>query len=81
MEYDEEGEELTAGLSTDFSGRGEDATRWILAMMGYFIINKDTYDKKAKVPTTLNKMSNGRGATFSEGWYHKVLNKDLQKAQ
>ena len=35
---DEEGVALTAGLPEDFSGREGDATRWILAMKAYFII-------------------------------------------
>ena len=39
----------------------------IQAMMAYFIINKDIYNDKAKVLVTLNKMSNGRGATFAKG--------------
>ena len=68
--YDEEeGVELTAGLPKDFSRREEDATRWILAMKAYFIINGDTYDEKAWILVTLNKMSTRKGATFVEGWY------------
>ena len=42
--------------------------RWIPAMKAYFIINEDVYSDEAKVITTLNKMSIGRGGTFAEGW-------------
>ena len=80
ISYDEEAE-LTAGLSKDFSGQGEDAMRWILAKTAYFIINEDTYSDKAKVLVMLNKMSIGRGATFFEGWYHKIFNKELPPEQ
>ena len=38
---DEEGIELKAELPEDFSGRQEDAMRWILCMKAYFIINRD----------------------------------------
>ena len=76
--YDnDEGIELTAGLPDDFSGKEEDVMRWILAMKPYFIINKDTYNEKAQTLVTLNKMSTGRGATFVEGWYLRLVNNDI----
>ena len=79
--YDDEGVELTAGLPGDFSGKEEDATRWILAMKAYFIINRDTYDEKAQTLVTLNKMNTGRGATFTEGWYLKLANNNIPLEQ
>ena len=79
--YDEEEVELTAGLSKDFSGKEEDAMRWILAMTAYFIINEDTYNEKAQILIMLNKMSTGRGATFAEGWYLKLTNNDIPSDQ
>ena len=78
--YGEEGAELTAGLPEDFSGEGGDATRWILAMAAYFTISEATYaqyDNKTKMLVMLNKMSKGRGATFSEGWDYKIFDKSL----
>ena len=67
--------EFKAGLPEDFSGKNDDATRWLLAMKAYFIINKKVYTEDA---TTIlifpNKLSKGRGATFAEGWYMKLAN-------
>ena len=77
----EDGVELTTGLSGDFSGKEEDATRWILAMKVYFIINGDTYDEKAQTHVMLNKMSTGRGTTCTEGWYLKLANNDISLDQ
>ena len=79
--YDEEEVELTAGLPKDFSGKEEDAMRWILAMTAYFIINEDTYNEKAQILIMLNKMSTGRGATFAKGWYLKLANNDIPSDQ
>ena len=77
----EEGVELTAGLPGDFSGREEDAMRWILAMKAYFIINEETYNEKAQTLVMLNKMSIGRGATFAKGWYLRLTNDDKPLSQ
>ena len=44
---DEDGVELTTGLPRNFSGKEENATRWILAMKAYFTVNGETYDGKA----------------------------------
>ena len=76
--YDnEDRKELAAGLPGNFSGKQEDATRWILSTKAYFSINEETYDNKAQTLVTLNKMSTGRGATFTEGWYLKLDNDDI----
>ena len=67
--------EFKAGLPDDFSGRNEDATRWLLAMKAYFVINERVYTEDATtVLIFLNKLSKGRGATFAEGWYMKRAN-------
>ena len=59
--------ELKAALPSDFSGKNDDATRWIKAMKAYFILNATIYSSDtAKVMTTLNKMSRGRGAPYAE---------------
>ena len=78
---DEDGIELTAGLPRNFSGKEEDATRWILSMKAYFSINRETYNDKAQTLVTLNKMRTRRGATFSEGWYLKLDNNDIPPDQ
>ena len=78
---EEEGVELTAGLSNDFSGKEEDATRWILSMKAYFIINGKTYDEKAQMLVKLNKMSAGRGATFTKGWHLRLANNNIPLEQ
>ena len=60
--------EIKAGLPEDFSGKNEDAMRWLLAMNAYFGMNDEICkDKKNIVLVFLNKMSKGRGGTFSEG--------------
>ena len=80
--YDnEDGVELTTGLPGNFSGKEENATRWILAMKAYFSINGDTYNNKAQTITTLNKMSTERGATFTEGWYLKLDKNNIPPEQ
>ena len=75
--------EFKAGLPEDFSGRNDDATRWLLAMKAYFVINNKVYTEDATtVLIFLNKLSKGRGATFAEGWYMKLANPgipDLEK--
>ena len=64
-----------AGLPEDFSGKNDNATRWLLAMKAYFVINEKVYTED---PTTvlifLSKLSKGRGATFTKGWYMKLAN-------
>ena len=67
--------EIKAGLPEDFSRKNEDATRWLLAMKAYFWMNDEIYkDEKNVVLVFLNKMSKGRGGTFTKGWYLKMIN-------
>ena len=67
--------EIKAGLLEDFSGKNEDAMCWLLAMKAYFGMNNEIYkDDKTIVLVFLNKMSKGRGGTFAEGWYIKLVN-------
>ena len=61
--------ELKVALPADFSSKNNDATRWIKAMKAYFMLNSTLYSSNAaKIMTTLNKMSNGRGAPYAETW-------------
>jgi len=64
--------DVKAGLSEDFSGRNEDARRWILAMSTYFNMCRPRYTEKQMKLILLNKMSKGRGADFSKGWLSKI---------
>ena len=74
--------EFKAGLPEDFSGRNEDATRWLLAMKAYFVINERVYTEDATtVLIFLNKLSKGRGATFAEGWYMKLANPAIPESE
>ena len=67
--------EIKAGLLEDFSRKNEDATQWLLAMKAYFGMNDEIYtEEKNIVLVFLNKMSKGRGGTFAEGWYLKLIN-------
>ena len=64
-----------AGLPEDFSGKNDNAMRWLLAMKAYFVINEKVYTEDATtVLIFLNKLSKGRGATFAKGWYMKLAN-------
>ena len=70
--------ELKAALPADFSGKDEDATRWIKAMKAYFILNTTLYSSDAaKIMTMLNKMSRGRGAPYAENWYDKLADTSI----
>ena len=74
--------EIKAGLPDDFSRRNEDATWWLLAMKAYFGMNEEIYkDKKNVILVFLNKMSKGRGGTFAEGWYIKLVNPAMPKSK
>ena len=65
--------EYKAGLPSNFSGKNEDAIRWMMAMKCYFAMNDHIYtDKKVAAMVFLNKMNKGRGAIFTEGWYNKL---------
>ena len=74
--------ELKAALPADFSGKNNDATRWIKAMKAYFILNATLYSSDAtKIMTTLNKMSGGRGAPYAETWYDKMADNTVPNAK
>ena len=74
--------EFKAGLPEDFSGKNDDATRWLLAMKAYFVINERVYTKDTTtVLIFLNKLSKGRGATFTEGWYMKLANPGIPNSE
>ena len=74
--------EFKAGLPKDFSGKNDDATRWLLAMKAYFVINDKVYTEDATtVLIFLNKLSKGRGATFAEGWYMKLANPGISDSE
>ena len=71
-----------AGLPEDLSGKNDDATRWLLAMKAYFVINARIYtDDTTTILIFLNKLSKGRGATFAEGWYMKLANPVIPKSE
>ena len=71
-----------AGLPEDFSGKNNDAMRWLLAMKAYFIINEKVYTKDATtILIFLNKLSKGRGATFAKGWYMKLANPGIPDSE
>ena len=74
--------EFKAGLPKDFSGKNDDATRWLLAMKAYFVINDKVYTEDATtILIFLNKLSKGRGATFAEGWYMKLANPGIPDSE
>ena len=73
--------EFKAGLPEDFFGKNDDVTRWLLAMKAYFGMNNHLYkDDKTVMLVFLNKMSKERGATFTEGWYLKLINEEILDA-
>ena len=74
--------ELKAALPLDFSGKEDDATRWIKAMKAYFTLNATLYSSDAaKIMTTLNKMSGGRGAPYAETWYDRMADTNVPNAE
>ena len=74
--------EIKAGLLDVFSGKNEDTTRWLLAMKACFGMNEEIYkDEKNVVLVFLNKMSKGRGGTFTEGWYIKLVNPAIPNSE
>ena len=74
--------EFKAGLLETFSGKNDDATCWLLAMKAYFTMNDEIYkDKKTTVLVFLNRMSQGRGGTFAEGWYLKLANPAIPESE
>ena len=51
-------------------------------MKAYFGINNEIYqDDKTVVLVFLNKMSKGRGSTFMEGWYLKLINEAIPEME
>ena len=74
--------ELKAALPSDFSGKEDDATRWIKAMKAYFTLNATLYSSDAaKIMTTLNKMSGGRGAPYAETWYDRMADNNVPNSE
>ena len=74
--------ELKAALPADFSGKNDDATQWIKAMKAYFILNLTLYSSNAaKIMTTLNKMSSGRGAPYVKTWYDKMADTSITNSE
>jgi hypothetical protein len=72
---------LKVRLPDDFLGNTEDAACWLLAISAYFAMNTTIYSDDAKILTTLNKLSKGRGKFFSESWYYKLANDALPDAE
>ena len=67
--------EIKTGLPEDFSGKNDDSMHWLLAMKAYFGMNDKIYkENKTIMLVFLNKMSKGRGGTFTKGWYIKLVN-------
>ena len=51
-------------------------------MKAYFSINSSIYTSDTdKVMTTLNKMSKGRGVSFSEMWYDRMADTSLANTE
>ena len=51
-------------------------------MKAYFILNSMLYSSDAaKIMTTLNKMSRGRGAPYAETWYDKMANTSIANSE
>jgi hypothetical protein len=56
--------------------------RWIKAMKAYFVLNPTIYTTdNDQVMTTLNKMSKGRGVSFSEMWYDRMANTNIASSE
>ena len=74
--------ELKAALPADFSGKNDDATQWIKAMKAYFTLNSTLYSSDAaKIMTTLNKMSSGRGAPYAKTWYDRMADTSITNSE
>ena len=51
-------------------------------MKAYFTLNSTLYSSdEGKITTTLNKMSEGRGANFTEMWYDKLADPNIPNAE
>ena len=69
---------VLVGEPKDFSGKGEDATRWLMAMKAYFEMHQDYYDNERRITMVfLNKLTEGRASTFTEGWYSELTNPSI----
>ena len=69
---------ILVGEPKDFSGKGEDTMRWLMAMKAYFEMHQDYYDDERRTTTVfLNKLTTGRAGTFTEGWYAKLTNPSI----
>ncbi|KAF8546416.1 hypothetical protein OG21DRAFT_1491236 [Imleria badia] len=68
--------EIKIILPTDFSGEPSESMNQ--GHEGLFAINDRLYtSNEVQVMTTLNKMGKGRGVAFSEKWYDKMANNDV----
>ena len=75
-------EPTLVGEPGNFSGKGEDAMRWLMAMKAYFEIHQDYYDNKRRTTMVfLNKLTTGRAGTFAEGWYMKLTNPSIPDSE
>ena len=69
---------ILVGEPDNFSGKGEDAMRWLMVMKAYFEIHQDYYDDKRRITMVfLSKLTTGRAGTFTEGWYMKLANPSI----
>ena len=75
---DNEMPELKAGLPGNFSEKEEDANLWLLQMKAYFALSPSLYEEKNKILAFLNKMDQGRGKSFSEGWLMACANPEVK---
>ena len=73
---------ILVGEPDNFSGKGEDTTRWLMAMKAYFKMHQDYYDNERRITTVfLNKLTTGRAGTFAEGWYVKLTNPSISDSE
>ena len=73
---------LKAALPANFSGKNDDATQWIKAMKAYFTLNSTLYSSNAaKIMTTLNKMSSGRGAPYAKTWDNRMADTSIANSE
>jgi hypothetical protein len=74
--------ELKAALPADFSGEPAEAMRWIKAIKAYFVLNATIYSTDdAQIMTALNKMSKGRGVSYSEMWYNRMADPNIASSE
>ena len=73
---------ILVGEPDNFSGKGEDATRWLMAMKAYFRMHQDYYDDEERIIMIfLSKLTNGRASTFAKGWYRKLTNPSISDSE